>query len=863
MNKTHRKFASGILGILFLASMFVPNVVVLADVQDVFVTNMPSVSGSAAGIEERYHLNLESLQDQGENFNVSSQKGRNPQVSLFFNPSDPKPGEMVEAQAFPNFFANKSESLYFTWYLKRRECDLSDSPSSEKRSLCDLNLDGKITVEDWKIEAMRTIASNDFDYTCKFNQELTDEEQQSCAANMYNEDAIGRDGTRKGRDGDKDGYTARFGGDKSPDVAHCYIHDAEEGKNYELSTCVHLFPKNYKINSHGNIETSGQIANSDGSFYIEEERFWHTDPEDPSTAQNSTKDEANLAGLGASKYRWIYDVGDKVGVVVEGISMYNTKHDDSTNMVMWALPKDDCDVTGKSSYSETIKGYSVTIPTSTTDINTCLPNNLVDPTEGGQPGNLDVILSSRPENPSAKLIPSSGTLEETAPTGNLLSVQASAGNTSESSGFLFYSWRVEASKDGTFNTRFDDENVWEDITQKLLNNNNIGATNGNDLSALDVNLNFNSNDFSSYFNDGVAYLRFTANATENFSDNVSRSGRASTVVKIVVNKSITVYDIQTEERTSNTFSVHRREDRILCNSTALQVAVCPVMKNQIVGLMLSAPDEDIRNYAWTLNGSSLVCDRRVSSECDDTKQGAINFFPATGSVGSTYVVSVIANNPETGKSFTITRTFQIVAPDFDVISNDQSSVMPKYLGKYVNLDGSEVSDYSKTSFEAVPGSTASLSIVFRPETLGNILDAIGVESNDPNRIAWVVNGKTIAENVSRVTFPLTGVEGAAYSVLVQGAYSQPREVRKALNDIWGISAFSSDTVSVSKDVQIYLGFDEPQEENARKTPNTFFASLISAVPASVLFSIRLMLTIGLLLFGIGLLFSFVPQESNE
>lgn len=840
-----------------------PKSFVFADVQDVFVTNMPTVSGSLSGLEERYHLNLESLQDQGENFNVSSQKGKSPQVSLFFNPSDPKPGEIVEAQAFPNFFANKSESLYFTWYLKRRECDLTDSPSTEERELCDLNLDGDITVEDWKIEAMRTIASNDFDYTCKFNQEFTDEEQQSCAANMYKEDATGRDGNRKGRDGDKDGYTARFGGDKSPDVAHCYIHDAEEGKNYELPSCTHLFPKNYKVNANGNIESYGQIADSDGSFYIEEEHFWHTDPEDPSTAQNSTKDEANLAGLGASKYRWIYDVGDKVGVAVEGISMYNTKHDDSTNMVMWALPKDDCDVTGKSSYTETIKGYSVEIPTSTTNINDCIHNNLVDPTEGGQPGNLDIILSSSPENPSAKLIPSSGTLEETAPTGNLLSIQASAGNTSESSSFLFYSWRVEASKDGTFNTRFDDENVWEDITQKLLNDKNIGTTNGNDLSALDVNLNLSADDFSSYFNNGVAYLRFTANATENFSNNVSRSGRASIVVKIVVNKTITAYDIQTEERTSNTLSVRRRTDRVMCDKTALQVAVCPVMKNQIVGLTLSAPDEDIRNYAWTLNGSALVCDRRVSSECDDTKQGAVNFFPATGNVGSTYAVSVIANNPETGKSFTITRTFQVVDPDFDVISDDPSLVMPKYLGKYVNLDGSEVSDYSKTSFESTPGTTAALSIVFRPEILGNILDTVGAVSNDPNRIAWTVNGKTIAENVSQVTFPLTGVEGATYSILVEGAYSQPRDVRKALSDIWGISPFSSDTVSISKDIQIYLGFDEPQEENARKTPNTFFASLISVVPTSVLFSIRLILTIGLLLFGIGFLFSFAPEQREE
>lgn len=859
MKRTSRKLVFITAGILFLASAFVLSSVALADVQDVFVTNMPDASNWASEIEARYHLNLESLQDQGENFNVSAQKGKNPQVSLFFNPSDPKPGEVVEAQAFPNFFANKSESLYFTWYLKRRECDLDDNPSERKLALCDLNDDDKITVEDWKIESMRTIASNNFDYTCEFNQELTEEERKACAENMYNEDAIGRDGKRKGKDGDKDGYIAQFGGDKTPDVAHCYIHDVKEGINYELPDCVHLFTKNYKINASGNIETYGQIADSDGVFYIEEEHFWHTDPEDPSTAQNSTKDEANLAGLGALKYRWIYDVGDKVGVAVEGISMYNTKHDDSSNMVMWALPKDDCEVVGKSSYTKSIKGYDVEIPTSTTDIDDCLPDNLVDPTEGGQPGNLDIILSSSPNNPSAKLIPSSGTPEETAPTGNFLSVQASLGNANETSGFLFYSWRVEASKDGSFNTRFEDENVWEDITQKLLEEKNIGTPNGNSLSALDVNLNLKEETFASYFNDGVAYFRFIVNATENFSDNVSRSGRTSMVVKLVVNKSINVYDIETEQGEGDTLSIRRKIERTLCDKTALQVAICPVMRNQIVGLMLSAPGEEIRNYAWTLNGAPLLCDRRVSSECDDNKQGPVNFFPATGGTGSTYTVSVIANNPETGKSFTITRTFQVVDPDFDVVSDNTTTVWPKYLGKYVNLDGSETEDFSKTSFESVPGALASLSIVFRPETLRNILDEIGSITDDPNRIAWTVNGKTLAENTDKVSFPLNGITGATYSVLVEGSYSQPREIRKALRDIWGISPFNSGTIYVSKDIQIYLGFDE-SEPLAKNPTNAFFASIISVIPTSVLFSIRLMLTIGLLLFGISILFSFAPTE---
>ncbi|MGB4833512.1 MAG: hypothetical protein WBP40_00600, partial [Candidatus Moraniibacteriota bacterium] len=105
---------------------------------------MPSISQSASEMERRYHVNTRAVQEQGETMNVADSKKFTPEVSLFFSPSDPKPGEKLTARAFPSYFTNESSKLYFTWFLMRAGCE-----GNLNIARCDLNGDNWADEEDY------------------------------------------------------------------------------------------------------------------------------------------------------------------------------------------------------------------------------------------------------------------------------------------------------------------------------------------------------------------------------------------------------------------------------------------------------------------------------------------------------------------------------------------------------------------------------------------------------------------------------------------------------------------------------------------------------------------------------------------
>jgi hypothetical protein len=236
------------------------------------------------------------LKYQIQTLNVSRRKKQQPQVQITFDPPNPSPGEKVTASATPIYFLNDYKDLYFTWYLKTQSNKDED-------------------IEQWKEDAMRIYASNGFDWT---------------KANYNNPPD------------DHDGYEARdfYGGnDQKGKPYHCYAHDIASGDEYEI-TCHHYFPDDHDHSNH----------TGDDSFGPDEEEFWHTNPEDPDTAGTGLTDEANVAGLGAAEFSWIYTMGDKIGVVVEGVSPEPTQYSDSSYKTMWAMPSNnssDCGVSFK------------------------------------------------------------------------------------------------------------------------------------------------------------------------------------------------------------------------------------------------------------------------------------------------------------------------------------------------------------------------------------------------------------------------------------------------------------------------------------------------------------------------------------
>jgi hypothetical protein len=883
--------------------------------------HLPSPSEVAGELEERYHIDLGSVQNFSEGANVSSTKNFAPQVSLFFQPSDPKPGEKLTATASPMFFSNPNEDLYYTWYLKHK--------SGNK----DWNGDGNIDIDDYKIEAARIIAQGDF-YPSNFDYNTSNN--------------------------DHDGYQAYYGGDNMEGApSHCYIHDFDSGIDAEMvKGCRHLFP-----------DAPGHTT-GDNSFDVDEEKFWGTDPNDPDTAKTGNNDEANVAGLGQATFTWNYEPGDEVGVAVEGVSMMPTKYDDSSSMIEWALPKNKCtthstetqyqvqctdpnypipacvnttnnidlsqiggnsntntalyscvstrenpqciqssaptcsngiprcvasigsdnvidpdDANGNTGYehacdssqvysidnyfpalnlqppgcvpqadnsggvqtgSKTIesKGYTVVIPTTNIDINDCLDDNFVDPMQGGQAGKLDVSLSYTPDNPVND--------PTTDNSGDVVSVQASVGNSEQNTNQQLYDWSVSISTDGTFNGKF------RDITSALVNNNLVsGPTQGNGVSALNFQLNLNPTNlgisqqvFNTYFPSGVGYLNVVSKVSENFASGSTQYGQSNVIIKVTSSdKKIVAYN--TRVNSDGTMVIDDADNsNVICATSG----TCYVTKGQIIGVKVNG--SGLSNFSWALNNNTMTCDSLVSSaDCKIGTATNYNFFPVMGNVGDTYTLTLTANDigdTDTGKSITLQKNFQIVDPYLTIESADQNSVWPRWIGSYTDLNGANHDDLSDSVFETYPGNQMKFQAVFHPAS---------IEIDTP--IAWKIDGYDFpaADNTREITLAEQKGLGASYGISLSGVYTQPAEMKRALQTIWGISQFDSEDKNLSDDIQVQV-VANPSISKV-DSPKKFFAAVVGAVPENMIFLLRIFLTVGILIFVSRLIFSLNPNKSYE
>ncbi len=866
---------------------------------------IPSASQIAAEMESRYHMNLGSIQDQSESFNVASQKKSVPEVSLSFSPSDPKPGEKITANALPSFFSNEVSALYFTWYLQRKDCDADNSPSSDIRTKCDNDGNGRITANDWKIEAMRTLATSGFDN----------------ASTSYG----------SGDDKDDDGYKARFGGDNRVGTNdYCAIHDSSTGTIYELvqgmsdmsgicgsglspacigtSTAESVDPSNftgsggsaYSVSDGASVyffagypQCSGGAATcnsgslrcvvdpkdgsdfgsspvsgvctgangipasdcthlfpkaigftaGDANFGVDEERFWHTDPNDPSTAQNGNKDEANVVGLGQNNFTWSYDSGDKVGVVVEGTSMITTKHDDSSSYVMWGFSKNNCPIssaTGTGSYVQTIRGYGVSIPAATVNLNDCLEKNLVDPTEGGQPGRMEVSVTADPESP---VNDASGDLS-----GDRVTASATVSNSTTGSGGQVFDWKVSIAN----NVQFDNSGNRHasDITDELKTQKLLGMTRGNGLSQLSVLMNMPA-DFLSRYTDanGVGYMRFSVNVSENFSSGIARKGRGDVIVKFqTIEDRIGAYRVNATGDPLKLALVSGVKSGEICDETASLRTVCPVAKNEIIGLRLGSAG--FTDYSWTVNGKPLVCTNTLSDQCSDDVATKINFLPVFGETGDIFTVGITAVDVVSGKKATLSRIFRIVDPTVAIVSADTNKTWPKFLGQYKDVSGNLYNDLSLNIFQAFSGDKLRLKAVFIPSFL-----------QDGAMAEWSIDGETMMENADgEIELPIGKGVGDIYNISYGASVIQSPEIRKALQQFWNISVFDSGESVFSKSIQVEVMGSEDTPATVGFFPGSKkFAALASYIPASVLFTVKAFFSMMLILLLSGFMMSLAPE----
>jgi len=890
--------------------------------------SIPSTSSMLSEMEKRYHLNTGALQDQGESMNVASGKALVPEVMIYFSPNDPREGEKITAKAFPMYFSNAENALYYTWTLKRKGCNLGSSSVA-----CDEDGDRIVTVEDWKIAAARIIALNG--YTSDLGPSVNS-------------------------DTDKDGYKAYYGGDdKLGMLSHCYVNDSVTGKSYELgkssniafgcpngtspvcmvsninanpgtfttstssdgmsgtassslsgsffsyssTTCsVSGYPAcssttpictvgeprcvvdPFNTSSCGSILAScsadtGSSVNlycrhlfpkmpgytsGDGTFSLGEEQSWGTNPADSSTADNENKDEANIVGLNQSSFTWNYQSGDKVGVVVEGTSMMPTKYDDSSSMVIWAFSKKDCplslaDSTG--AYVKSIKGYSVTLPVADINLNKCIERNLIDPREGGQATRLDVSVSaSSSEAINDPGFVNLGGIIEQDKSGDLLTVQSIITNLGKSLSNVLFKWRVDIAT----NINGFSNNTATNITSDLQDLGLLSNSKGNALDTISLKLDIPINKMQGYVgNAETAYLRFRLDAEESFPDGGVRKGNSDVIVKIlstaqkIVASKVSLVDDDGQQKISGlAFPI--------CNSDPSDRTICRVIKNEIIGLKIDDPN--LSNFSWTINDTPLVCTSRVSNLCQDDRQKDINFFPVTGNVGDTYTVVVTANNTATGKSVTLTRAFNIVEPKVVIKSADMNVLWPKYLGKYKDVanlmkqdgtptcPGGYCDDYSESVFQAYDGNTVGLNMEMIPNFLINTAIT-----------EWTINNESVPVNPTPpplVSFLADQATAQIYKVDLFAQYTQGDDVRKALLDIWGISPFDSPEIKFSSSLQIEVQ-DALLTDGPLVGPRKYYAAIASYIPASLLFTFRIVLSVVLLLFVVNILYSFLEQKRVE
>lgn len=960
MTASFHKKLKMFLSVTLVMQLFIVNVAPVS--AGLFSTpKVPSAESMFSSAEQRYHLDPQALQNQGEMLNTSENKQPIPSVSLFFSPSDPRVGEKLSAKAFPMYFTNTEKDLYYTWYLQHKECGLSNNPDAATRTLCDRDGDGQIKEEDWKIEAAQILAQGGFD-AVESEEKYTSET-------------------------DDDGYKAPIGGGNKKGVNnHCYYINSVDGQSYELGTsgdidfgcpgsmiptCLiedgAVDPLDINIPGSdpsvqtpgtsgsafefsglgtctvastplcsGNVAycTSGQprcvnnlyanpltcndvatppivgcsgdgtfvpsckhlfprLPNSgDGAFGLNEEEFWGTSPKDPSTADNGNKDEANIVGLGQSNFVWNYSAGDRVGVVVEGTSMVPTKYSDSSSMIMWAFAKGDCPITLASStgaFYKSIKGFQVDMLSVDLDLNKCLERNLVDPTEGGQATTIDLSVSATPETPindaSFVIDPATG-LPVAEGGGDTIIAEVSTGNSARGVSEILFEWSVELANNPQFKN--GGGLLSNNVTNELQAMKLLGNIKGTALDSVQLKLDilnnaatlFSGEPLGEYLDvNGIGYLRFTARASENFVSGVVRKGKSDVVVrfsstdkKIVAYKPLTKLVGEGMQVVLPNLALPGTNP--ICNDDPLDRISCRIIKNEVIGLRIDPTN--LTNFQWSINGAPLLCNRsHVSEDCEKDAAGAliigsqnfVNFFPVTGDVGDTYTVTVNANDVKTGKTVSLARSFHVIKPELLLKSADLGTSWPKLLGQYKDVDGANsvacpgglCNEYSDVVLEGFATTTLKIESDFIPDFL----------ASRANR-QWTVDGVLIDDaaaidasgnTVFAISFDALKSASEVYNITLAASVFQTQELRRALRDIWNISPLESSEINFSASTQIQLkepGFAQGKLQGTKK----YLAALSSYIPASVMFSFRIILSVLLVLFTTRFLFSFLPEQPS-
>jgi hypothetical protein len=425
-----------------------------------------------------------------------------------------------------------------------------------------------------------------------------------------------------------------------------------------------------------------------------------------------------------------------------------------------------------------------------------------------------------------------------------------------------FEWQVELSDNPQFNSSLG---TVADVTQSLQDLGLLSQIRGNALNTLQVSLNIPRDasvagrSFSNYLNGATGYMRISVRVAENFSANSVRKGRTNALVQFTSTRNkITAYKAEPILVSDKMRVQIPSSGGVICQDAVLDRAICRILQNEIIGMRIDG--EGLANFHWTINNEPLACGHNVSPDCLDSESNEVNFFPASGSRGSSYTVSVTATDIQTGKTLTLSRLFQVVDPQIAVVSADQATTFPKFLGEYLDVRGSAsdclegiCSNYSDSVLQGYAGTQLKVRPLFIPSFLRNV-----------SQIEWEVNGQTVTPNAdNELTIDASNISGErVVNVAVRGLTVEPNEVRRALIDTWGISQLDSAEARFEKNVQIEIVNKEGQQ-TALSGVQKYLGAIGTYLPSTVLFTIRMALSGALLVFVIGFLFILIPEEDKN
>ncbi|HLN19045.1 MAG TPA: hypothetical protein VK255_02635, partial [Patescibacteria group bacterium] len=691
---------------------------------------------------------------------------------------------------------NTDKDLYFTWYLKTDGCpETSSNLSDEKKKKCDLDGDSDIDINDYKIKAARIISSNDFEWN---------------KSGSYSSHT------------DRDGYKAYWGGDDQKGKNnYCYVHDTNSGDEFPIECDNHLFAEMKDSSSH----TTG-----DGSFDSDEEEFWHTDPNDPDTADTGNSDEANISGLGISGFSWTYTEGDEVGVVVEGVSIEPTSKADSSYKIMFALLKNTCSLDYDNDYpittevSRTVteddpeEGQTTTVivtnkeeiyqqagenaevmttPTTQTIITNSETGAVISDTS--VTGTVTSVFKDISDNYSISNVSAVTDLNKCL-TKNLITPSEGGGAKEKMDVQLSYSpeapmndpvsgsregdkIRLTSSVSNASNSNYLSYN-WQIYKSDEANPDDWGdplskdaLTDSTQTSGIGAdNLSFRLN----FDDDNQFYLKVKLTVKENISKRTVREGNNYVVIPVSSSTDkIKIYRASVSNSSGNPYiSMDSTE---LCDS-GVDKTVCPVVKDQIIGVKVPA---GLSDFSWTINGRPFNYTSCFFEGCSLSKQTNVAFFPILEEPGGQYTVTLTATNITTGKKINLARYFQVIEPKINIISADETKCKPNLLGYYVDYNGKKWPDYSRDNFKAVAGYEIKISADFT----GFI-----PEGED---WTWIVNGQAInIYNASDSGYEITDDNeiiltapdvGQSVDVGISALYHPNTATKQALKAFWGVN----------------------------------------------------------------------------